>query len=585
MIGPRTVCHLSLLVTLILVGILPGQGVLLPPIRVSTLLEPRADEKPNPLTKGKATEPDREKSDIGGEPLPPPPKLGETLTPGTGIGTASSATPVRLADVLVSIDRHFPQIRAAEQERVVADGRRLSAQGPYDVNFRSEERFQDGTYDSQRYSAYFEQLTPFHGMSFFGGYRLGSGDYPVYYGDRKTADGGEFRAGAVLPLARDRAIDKQRADLAKTNIDRSLAEPNIHQTRLDTARAATRAYWSWVAAGQRLLITREVLRIAQDRDAQLGKRVAIGNLPRIERDDNRRAIVERQARLVFAERLFQQSAIALSLYLRDASGCLVVPPLTSLPNFLTPEPPPDPSTRQKALEQAMARRPEVARLALQREKIMVDLDLARNQTLPAVNLAVIGSQDVGFGKRSPSSTSRLDRQSVEMALLVNVPLQRSDARGRILAAQGELARLNAQLQFATDRVQVEVQDALNAMDRAYELLSRGQDNRLQASYLERAERRQFDVGKSDLFRVNLRELAAAEARVLEVDAAAEFYRSLADYLAALGFDPSAPPNASPTANDSKPAVSGSTTPGALPPTRSPTPTSDLLPPPRLVPDR
>jgi outer membrane protein TolC len=69
-------------------------------------------------------------------------------------------------------------------------------------------------------------------------------------------------------------------------------------------------------------------------------------------------------------------------------------------------------------------------------------------------------------------------------------------------------------------------------------LRKGQDNKKQNRYLEEAERRQFDIGKSDLFRVNIRELSSAEARMLEIDAIAEFYRSLAEYYAALGIDPS-----------------------------------------------
>jgi outer membrane protein TolC len=361
---------------------------------------------------------------------------------------------------------------------------------------------------------------------------MGLGDFPVYYGDRKTGEGGEFRAGVLVPLCRGRDIDPARAALAKAGLDRALAEPSIQLTRIDVSRAATVAFIAWVATGQRYLIARDILRIAETRDEQLGKRIKAGNLSPIEREDNRRIIIDRQARLIAAQRLFQQASIQLSLYLRDQAGLPTMPAFEQLPAFTEPLAPPDPSLRQRDLEAALARRPEIQRLALQRQKFQVDLDLANNQMLPGVNLGVAGAQDVGQTKKD------LDKTWGQVGLLVDVPLERRNARGRILATQAEMARLFAQEQLARDRVQVEVQNALNGLDRAYDLLRKGQDNKSQNRYLEEAERRQFDVGNSDLFRVNIRELNSAEARTLEIDAIAEFYRSLADYYAALGIDPS-----------------------------------------------
>ncbi len=470
-------------------------------------------------------------------PLSPPPTLGGPLAPGTPLGTEVTAAPLLLEDVLASADAFFPGILAAEQERAIAAGRQTSARGAFDVSLRSDELFTGGTYDNQRYGIGLGQATPLLGMSYFAGYRLGSGAYPVYYGDRKTAEGGEFRAGAVLPLLRGREIDRARADVEKSDIGRALAEPAVRQQRLDVARAAARAYWSWAAAGQRYLIARDVLRIARARDEQLGKRVATGNLARIEQEDNRRVIVEREARLVIALRAFQQAGIALSLYHRGPEGQPLMPSAAQLPAFCAPAPPPDEASRLAELEGAFARRPEVQRLTLERQRTMVDLRLAENQMLPGVNLTMAAAQDVGFGKRSPQSTSPLARETFEAGVVIDVPLQRRDARGRIQAGRAELARLTALEQLARDRIAQEAADAANALDRAYDLLRRGRDNRLQASYIEEAERRLFDIGKSDLFRVNLRELAAAEARLLELDAAAEFYRALADYAAALGLTP------------------------------------------------
>lgn len=57
-----------------------------------------------------------------------------------------------------------------------------------------------------------------------------------------------------------------------------------------------------------------------------------------------------------------------------------------------------------------------------------------------------------------------------------------------------------------------------------------------ARKVESGERERFAKGQGTIVILNLRELVAAEAAFAEVDAIAEFYRSLADYRAALGVD-------------------------------------------------
>jgi hypothetical protein len=136
---------------------------------------------------------------------------------------------------------------------------------------------------------------------------------------------------------------------------------------------------------------------------------------------------------------------------------------------------------------------------LARDKVNVDIRLAENQALPGMNVGIAGLQDVGFGNAHLRASSKLDRQSVEVSLLFDVPLQRREARGRTISARAELLRIAAEEQLARDQISLELQDAANALDRAYELLRRGRDNRLQSDYMAEAERRLFDIGKSDQF--------------------------------------------------------------------------------------
>jgi hypothetical protein len=65
--------------------------------------------------------------------------------------------------------------------------------------------------------------------------------------------------------------------------------------------------------GQTVAIFRTLLTIAEARDKGLLERVKHGDVPVFERKDNERAILQRRAQLVTAERGLQQAAIELSL--------------------------------------------------------------------------------------------------------------------------------------------------------------------------------------------------------------------------------------------------------------------------------
>ena len=165
---------------------------------------------------------------------------------------------------------------------------------------------------------------------------------------------------------------------------------------------------------------------------------------------------------------------------------------------------------------------------LKQQQKQVGLRLANNQTLPQLDILLQGAQDVGQEKKS------LDRYNYEAALILDVPLQRRDARGRIRALRAELAQLAAQSLFLREQITAEVQNAFSALLRAYEVLQRTRKNVELARTMERAEVRKLQLGQSNILFVNLRELARADAQAQVVDALADYFRALGNYRAVLG---------------------------------------------------
>jgi outer membrane protein TolC len=440
--------------------------------------------------------------------------------------------PLTLSEVLQSVLLHYPLLQAVERERGVAAGKLTSAMGAFDTRLTaSGNSLAPGTYENYRSDLGVAQQFMAGGISAFGGFRTGFGDFPTYNLAQKTADAGEWRGGLNIPLVRDREIDRARATRAQAAIDVSLAEPVIERSRLDYMRSAARAFWAWTGSGERYSATEKLLELAVDRDEQLEMKVDAGIVANIERVDNQQNIALRNGLIVQADRSVQQAAIDLSLYHRDASGR----PLLARRTRMRPVPEPVQPTvevYQQSLSRAFSMRPEFQRLSLQREKLVVERKLAMNQTLPGIDGQITGNQDVGYGVSPLSGPNGLDRQVLQAALIFQMPAQRRDAFGKLQTLDSQLMQLNRQLGYAEDQIRAEVQDAFSLLERAYEFHKQSRKRLELARLVALAEREQLRLGRSDVLRVTLREQSKFEADIAEIMARQEFWRAESDLRAA-----------------------------------------------------
>ena len=440
--------------------------------------------------------------------------------------------PLTLDEVLDSVRRHYPLLLAIERERGIAAGRMTTAMGAFDTNIdMSGNALAPGTYENYRSNFGLSQLLSNGGIQVFGGYRTGFGDFTTYSLGQKTADVGEVRCGITMPLARDRDIDAARANRDKARLDQAIAEPTIARSRLDYMRAAVLAYWTWQGSGERENAAERLALLAVWRDTEIEAKVNRGVMANIERVDNQKNIALRRGLLVQADRDVQQTTIDLSLFLRDTAG----KPLLPARRRMKPLPAPiQPVVRfyEESLTRALGARPEFQRLSLEREKLVVERRLAANQTLPGIDAQLVGNQDAGFGKSPLSGIDGLDRQVLQAAVVFQMPAQRRNARGRMLAADSQLLQLDRRLEFMFDSVRAEVQDAYSKLERAYEFHKQAVQQEKLADLVAEAEREQFRLGLSDILRVTLREQAKFDADLLEIAARQEYWRADAHLRAA-----------------------------------------------------
>jgi outer membrane protein TolC len=444
---------------------------------------------------------------------------------GLASAPASGQTPLTLREVLVAVDRAFPLLDAARQEQESAAGEAQSARGAFDLRLQAGvDVLRGDVYDNETASAGIVQPLTLGGANLFGGYRLGRGTFAPYDGKAQTLTDGEWKAGLSLPLLRNRAIDARRGALERTDLGRQIADARVTAARLRFFGEAAVRYWDWVAAGRQQAVATQLLTMADVRDRDLAEAIRLGSVAPIERVDNRRAVLQRQSGVVAARRNTERHAINVSLYLRASDGSMVRPTETQLPQSLPP-PPARISREQLEIDLATAfeRRPDVQALVVSRQQQEVTLALARNERLPSFDVFAEVSRDTGDGSRTLRGTE------VDAGASWLLPVQRRQAKGLERTALANVARIDAELRYARDRVRAEVEDAASALAAALDTLDVVRNEVEAARELEQAERDRFTLGDSTQFLVNLRELATADAAIREISATAEAHKARVAY--------------------------------------------------------
>lgn len=442
------------------------------------------------------------------------------------------ANTIDLDAVIDSVYRAYPLLEAAVQQRSIAFGEQLQALGEFDLKVTAASENQPtGFYETYRQRVGFIQPR-YEGGNFFGGYRIGRGNFEPWYKERETNGGGEFRVGLAVPLARDRRIDERRAALWRANAGRRLADPDINAQLIGFVQEAGYAYWNWVAAGEKFQIAEDILKLAEERTEGIRRQTEEGALDPPVLTDNLRLIADRRAALAAARQQLRLSAVKLSLYLRGPDGRPLIPDDTMLPKF----PPPvaiAPEAMASDISDAINQRPEIAVLAFMRQQLEIDFAQASNEFQPSIDAVLGASQDVGTPATRLNDKGEFE---ADASVYLDVPVQRRKARGKMQSTQGKIAQVAAKLRLTEDKVVADVQAAYAALIAAYEQVEQMRQSVEFAEDLAARERRNLEMGLGDLLTVALREQFAVEAAGGLVDALRIYYLAQADYRAALAED-------------------------------------------------
>ncbi|MEM6513069.1 MAG: TolC family protein [Pseudomonadota bacterium] len=445
----------------------------------------------------------------------------------TLIPAGSLAAPAALdvETLLNASARHYPTILRSLALQNEAQARTLEVEGAFDLVFEAESyQRATGFYDGIAIDGAVRQRLGSLGASVYAGYKISNGTFPIYEDIRFTNTGGAFKVGALFSLLRDRDIDEDRFNRTDASLNLREAELNVLLTRIGVQQRALLAYWQWVTIGYQLRVYKNLLRIAEERETGLEEQVRQGALARIFLTENAQNITRRQTLVTLAERDLALAANSLSLFYRDDNGAPLTPVEVQLPpGVQIREIDTMPVNETVALTDALQTRPELDLLKTAIERESNRLALQENALKPRLDLA-IEVQEGGLGAIAEGGPSR-DTTDTVVGLTFSVPLQRRDARGKIDQSRAKLDAKRAEQQLREEQIRVEVRNLIVDLRISRELLSLAALEVRQSELLRASERRRFESGASDFFLVNLREEAAADARIKLLDA--EFRTRLA----------------------------------------------------------
>ncbi len=433
--------------------------------------------------------------------------------------------------VLDQVRQNHPKLFSADLERRIAGAKLLEKQGAFDPGISLETDYLRYNDFSKRgkISKTFDNDLSFNwltrsGLKVMTGGRYNTGDVkpPLY----PTGDSGEYYIGAKLPLLRGfRMNDKVAAEM-QAEIGIPMADAAYTETRLSVLLQAAYAYWNWAVADRKVTVAKNILSLAEVRCKAIEERVRQGDLPRIDAIEACQEVQRRQGNLYKSTREFEKNVFKLSRYLWEPGGNpSPLPKAAEIPVQL-PEPlafsEEDWMEGRKA---ALEKRPELKELNLQKEMTEVDLKSAKNQRLPVLDLFATPGYDTGGSSIGPS---------IKAGVVLTVPLRQRTAKGLIAAAQFKIQKLDLEQRLLLQQVLLEVDDAVSAINAAYQQYLAARQEYALARELEQGERDRFDYGDSTLFLVNQRERLTFEAAVKLLDLEAEYHQAKVNFQAVTG---------------------------------------------------
>ena len=355
------------------------------------------------------------------------------------------------------------------------------------------------------------QIPTWFGPEIKAGYDQTRGQY--LNPENNTPVGGLSFAGISVPLGQGLFIDQRRATIKQANLLQQIAEAERVKLINKLLLQATKDYWDWLLYYREMQLYQEALNLADFRLKAVRSRVKEGDLAAIDTVEalaevqNRQVLMQQaqlaynNARLTVATHLWAANAVPLELQDQTIPG-LAGSELTSLPQ----------DSVQKLLENAKTNHPDLRKLNLKGQQLQVEQRLASDKLKPKLNVEYnVLQQD--FYLRPDAFEGQYMGGNYKLGMSFNVPLFLREERGKLQLTKAKLQTNNLELQQTTREVENNLLAAFNEWQVLAEQIKLQEQMVENADKLRNGEVIRFQNGESSLFLVNSRETKLLEAQL------------------------------------------------------------------------
>lgn len=377
------------------------------------------------------------------------------------------------------------------------------------------------------------------------------------------------------PLFRNRTIDAERRQIRIASRRLDLSDSQFRQRAIEIIASVERAYWDLVFARRDAEIKSESVTLARTQLEHNERLVAQGTLAPADvvsaRVEVERRIDEAEAAVEVIQRA-ENALKALMLPTGDAGqwNAALVP--AEQPQ-LKPEPP---LPIEDALHMAFNNRPEMEQYRLRKDLNKIDVDYFRNQKKPQIDLiAGYGTQGLAGKERSvinpiaDSNQVLFDRinqlsqvaglpalppinfgttpdkfiggygqslgnlfrnefRTFHVGVSINLSFGNRTAKAHYGRALAEGRRLDTERQRTEQLIEVEVRNALQAVETARRRVEAAKNSRENAELQYQSEQRKFDAGQSTNYFILDRQNALSSARGRELKALTDYTKAVTE---------------------------------------------------------
>ncbi len=328
------------------------------------------------------------------------------------------------------------------------------------------------------------------------------------------------------------------------NENRKVSRLLFEQQVLETVYGISRLYFDLVSLGENVAVNEEALRAARKLRDDDANQVIEGTLAPIELTRVSALVSSSEFALIQAQGLYRQQEVILRNQVLRADSPVFAASFTEIvptdrivvPDLLDDTPVPD------LIQQALARRPDLAQSQLQVKTGEISVAAARNQALAQLNVfanvETRGSSEQAYeqlGSANGTALATLPQNFalgglrvstiVQAGVQLNLPIRNRVATADAARDAIQLRQVQAKTEKLSNQIRQDIENATIALDTAFAAYKAARSSRGYQEQLLQAEKDKLEFGQSTPLQVIQDEAYVTQAKSSEIAARSNYQKA------------------------------------------------------------